>query len=204
MTARRAYDMSVDVSITIATPEDAPLAIFGSAVSEAVQAAARAERHPDDHLRALRGSRAGTGRRSIPAGDAARRPGGRPAAAVRPLDARGPEDAHDGFIPIDMHCQVRGSSVCTRPATRPTSPSSTAGSPLSRPTPPPRRSPRSPARRSSRAVSPGDPRDPARRREAAVPERPRHRRTRVELGESARSRPGRRRPRSPPSTSRRT
>ena len=36
MTARRAYDMNVDVSITLVTPEDAPLAIFGAPVSEAV------------------------------------------------------------------------------------------------------------------------------------------------------------------------
>jgi sulfide:quinone oxidoreductase len=36
MTAARAYDMDVDVSITVVTPEDAPLAIFGAAVSSAV------------------------------------------------------------------------------------------------------------------------------------------------------------------------
>jgi sulfide:quinone oxidoreductase len=36
MTAGRAYDMGVDVSITLVTPEDAPLAIFGAAVSAAV------------------------------------------------------------------------------------------------------------------------------------------------------------------------
>jgi sulfide:quinone oxidoreductase len=36
MTAGRAYDMAIDVSITIVTPEDAPLAIFGSTVSSAV------------------------------------------------------------------------------------------------------------------------------------------------------------------------
>ena len=35
-TAQRAWDMNGDVSITLITPEDAPLAIFGSAVSEAV------------------------------------------------------------------------------------------------------------------------------------------------------------------------
>jgi sulfide:quinone oxidoreductase len=38
MTAGRAYDMDVDVSITMVTPEDAPLAIFGAAVSSAVGA----------------------------------------------------------------------------------------------------------------------------------------------------------------------
>ena len=36
MTAARAYDMGMELSVTIATPEDAPLAIFGSAVSNAV------------------------------------------------------------------------------------------------------------------------------------------------------------------------
>jgi sulfide:quinone oxidoreductase len=36
MTAARAYDMGMELSVTIATPEDAPLAIFGPAVSGAV------------------------------------------------------------------------------------------------------------------------------------------------------------------------
>jgi sulfide:quinone oxidoreductase len=36
MTAGRAYDMGMELSVTIATPEDAPLAIFGAAVSDAV------------------------------------------------------------------------------------------------------------------------------------------------------------------------
>ncbi|HEY2654079.1 MAG TPA: FAD-dependent oxidoreductase, partial [Solirubrobacteraceae bacterium] len=36
MTARRAYDAQTEVSITIVTPEDGPLAIFGSTVTEAV------------------------------------------------------------------------------------------------------------------------------------------------------------------------
>jgi sulfide:quinone oxidoreductase len=36
MTAGRAYDMGEELSITIVTPEDAPLAIFGSAASAAV------------------------------------------------------------------------------------------------------------------------------------------------------------------------
>ena len=36
MTAARAYDMQMKLSVTIVTPEDAPLAIFGSAASGAV------------------------------------------------------------------------------------------------------------------------------------------------------------------------
>src|ERR1700733_551055 len=37
MTKRRAYDMNADVSVTVVTPEDAPLAVFGSEVSRAVE-----------------------------------------------------------------------------------------------------------------------------------------------------------------------
>jgi sulfide:quinone oxidoreductase len=36
MTAGRAYDMGVELKVTIITPEDAPLAIFGTAASDAV------------------------------------------------------------------------------------------------------------------------------------------------------------------------
>ncbi|MFI4984567.1 MAG: FAD-dependent oxidoreductase [Solirubrobacterales bacterium] len=36
MTAGRAYDMGVELAVTIVTPEDAPLAIFGAAVSSAL------------------------------------------------------------------------------------------------------------------------------------------------------------------------
>jgi sulfide:quinone oxidoreductase len=34
MTAARAYEMSVDLTVTLITPEDAPLAVFGTAVSQ--------------------------------------------------------------------------------------------------------------------------------------------------------------------------
>jgi sulfide:quinone oxidoreductase len=36
MTAHRAYDMNQEVAVTVVTPEEAPLAVFGSAVSEGV------------------------------------------------------------------------------------------------------------------------------------------------------------------------
>ena len=36
MTSRRARDMNVEVAITIITPEDAPLALFGQGASAAV------------------------------------------------------------------------------------------------------------------------------------------------------------------------
>ena len=35
MTSQRAYDMNVEVAITILTPEDAPLAAFGQGAGEA-------------------------------------------------------------------------------------------------------------------------------------------------------------------------
>lgn len=38
MTAGRAYDMNVELAMTILTPEDSPLAIFGESASKAVQA----------------------------------------------------------------------------------------------------------------------------------------------------------------------
>lgn len=37
MTARRAYEMNVEPTITVITPEEAPLAVFGDAASEALQ-----------------------------------------------------------------------------------------------------------------------------------------------------------------------
>jgi sulfide:quinone oxidoreductase len=37
MTAGRAYDMGIELAVTIVTPEDAPLAIFGAAASDAVR-----------------------------------------------------------------------------------------------------------------------------------------------------------------------
>jgi sulfide:quinone oxidoreductase len=37
LTARRAWDMNVEVSITLVTPEDSPLAIFGTTVSQTVE-----------------------------------------------------------------------------------------------------------------------------------------------------------------------
>ena len=41
MTAGRAYDMEVDLSTTMITPEDAPLAIFGAAASNASSSCSR-------------------------------------------------------------------------------------------------------------------------------------------------------------------
>jgi sulfide:quinone oxidoreductase len=107
MTATRAYDMGVDVSITIATPEDAPLAVFGGAVSEAVQRLLE-----DRDILTLTSAHAGVpepGRVSV-------HPGSRILHVDRvvalpqlsgPSMPGVPTDATGGFIAIDEHCRVR-------------------------------------------------------------------------------------------------
>ncbi len=108
MTATRAYDMGVDVSITIATPEDAPLAVFGTAVSEAVQRLLE-----ERDILTLTSAHCGVpeqGRVSV-------HPGARTLHVDRvvalpqlsgPSAPGVPGDASGGFIPIDAHCRVRG------------------------------------------------------------------------------------------------
>jgi sulfide:quinone oxidoreductase len=107
MTAGRAYDMNIEATITVATPEDAPLAIFGSVVSEAIGAALR-ERgiltinpaHCEVHA----------------LGCVSIRPGPHELFADRIValpelhgpSARGvPTDEGAGFIPVDLNCRVR-------------------------------------------------------------------------------------------------
>lgn len=106
MTARRAWDTQADVSITLATPEDAPLAIFGTAVSDAVQQLLTEHGIlliPSAHCETRE-----PGQVSI-------HPGSRRLQADRVValpELFGPStpgvpkrDGH-GFIPIDVHCQV--------------------------------------------------------------------------------------------------
>ncbi len=107
MTARRAYDMQVEVSITIATPEDAPLAIFGSAVSRAV------ERLLEQNGIASIGS----AHCAVPEpGLVVVHPGGRRLSMDRIValpELSGPHvpglatDTRGGFIPVDVHGRVR-------------------------------------------------------------------------------------------------
>ena len=108
MTARRAYDMNEDISVTIVTAEDAPLAVFGQAVSEAVEpllerngiltiCSAHAETPEPGHV--------------------ALHPGQRQLHVDRVIalpELFGPStpgvpksDAH-GFISVDAHCKVPG------------------------------------------------------------------------------------------------
>jgi sulfide:quinone oxidoreductase len=108
MTARRAYDMNVDMSVTLATPEDAPLAVFGSKASEAVE-----KLLVDNGILFIPSAHCETpaaGRVSI-------NPGGRELIVDRvvalpqlfgPSLPGVPLHAHNGFVPIDAHCKVTG------------------------------------------------------------------------------------------------
>jgi sulfide:quinone oxidoreductase len=108
MTARRAYDMNTELSISLLTPEDAPLAIFGQAVSQAVERLL--EQHgiltvPSAHC-------------ETPApGEVTVHPGGRRLYVDRvvalpelvgPSVPGVPTRHARGFISVDEHCKVRG------------------------------------------------------------------------------------------------
>jgi sulfide:quinone oxidoreductase len=108
MTARRAYDMNIDLSVTLATPEDAPLALFGSDASNAVERLL-AENGilfiPSAHCETP-----ATGRVSLA-------PGSRTLIVDRivalpelfgPSLPGVPLHAHNGFVPIDAHGKVTG------------------------------------------------------------------------------------------------
>lgn len=108
MTARRAYDMNINISITIATPEDAPLAIFGSTVSERVTNLLAEHR-----IRAITSAHCGT----PSPGEVSIHPGSRTLHADRvvalpqlsgPSTPGLPKSEHAGFIQIDAHCKVIG------------------------------------------------------------------------------------------------
>jgi sulfide:quinone oxidoreductase len=106
MTARRAYDMNVGVSITLATPEDAPLAVFGAEVSAAVERLL-----VDNGILALTSAHSET----PDAGQVSVQPGSRQLYFDRivalpqlfgPALAGVPTGSAGGFIPVDAHCRV--------------------------------------------------------------------------------------------------
>ncbi len=108
MTARRAWDMSAEVSITLVTPEDAPLAIFGTEVSDAVG------RLLGDHgVLTITSAHCET-----PApGQVSIHPGERRLHVDRvialpqlcgPSTPGVPKSARDGFISVDTHGKVAG------------------------------------------------------------------------------------------------
>ena len=107
MTAVRAYDSNIDLAITILTPEDTPLAVFGGGASQALSTLL-AERKIDVITSAYC---------EIPQpGQIEASPGGRVVHADRVIalpELEGPAlpglpEADDGFIPIDLHCKIRG------------------------------------------------------------------------------------------------
>lgn len=108
MTASRAYDMGIDVSITVATPEEAPLGMFGTAVSDAVQ------RLLDDRGIAVITS----AHCDLPEpGLVSIHPGSRSLTVNRvvalpqlfgPSIPGMPGRAPGGFIAVDPHCRVAG------------------------------------------------------------------------------------------------
>lgn len=108
MMARRAYEMQTEVAITITTPEDAPLAVFGDKVSVAVGRLLK-----QNGITTLTSAHA-----SVPeAGTVVVQPGDRTLKVDRiialqqlygPSTPGVPGGAEGGFIPIDAHCRVRG------------------------------------------------------------------------------------------------
>jgi sulfide:quinone oxidoreductase len=108
MTARRAWEMQTDVSITLATPEDAPLAVFGSAVSDAVQ-----ELLTEHGILFIPSAHCETPQ----PGQVSLQPGSRLLHVDQvialpelfgPATPGVPAPDRHGFIPIDVHCQVPG------------------------------------------------------------------------------------------------
>jgi sulfide:quinone oxidoreductase len=108
MTARRAYDMNIDMSITLATPEDAPLAVFGSKASSAVGQllvengilfipSAHCETPEPGHVSLAPGSRNLIVDRIVALPQ-----------LFGPSLPGVPLHAHNGFVPIDAHCKVTG------------------------------------------------------------------------------------------------
>jgi sulfide:quinone oxidoreductase len=142
---------STGVAISVVTPEEAPLAVFGRAAGDAVR-----------ELLEARGIelRLGATPLAFRDGALAVAPAGTVAAdrvvALPRLEGPRLEGVlHDpnGFIPTDEHGQVSDEMTSGRPATRRASRSSRVGSRPSRQTPPPRRLPRAPVLRSSRVRS---------------------------------------------------
>lgn len=108
MTARRASEMGQKVSVTLITPEDAPLAIFGQAVSEAVERELEKRQ-----VRTITSAHC----ESPAQGQLVIHPGSRTLLADRVValpELRGPatpgvpKSSPGGFIPVDLHARVRG------------------------------------------------------------------------------------------------
>jgi sulfide:quinone oxidoreductase len=107
MTAARAYDMSIELAVTIVTPEEAPLAIFGAVASNAV-----AERLQRAGIATINSAYAEVPR----AGEVVINPGDRHLACDRVVAlpelygpaVRGIPLGEHGFIRVDPYGQVPG------------------------------------------------------------------------------------------------
>lgn len=106
MTARRAHDMNIDVSITLVTPEAAPLALFGSQVSQAVERllvyngiVTLTSAHADTPEVGQVAVHPGTRRLKVDRAVAL-------PALFGPNLAGVPTGSRSGFIPVDSHCRV--------------------------------------------------------------------------------------------------
>lgn len=108
MTTARAYDMGVELSTTVVTPEEAPLAVFGAAVTDALKRLLDERRV--DVITSAHAEISEPGVVSI-------RPGARTLRANRvvalpqlfgPSVPGVPSGAQGGFISIDAQCRVRG------------------------------------------------------------------------------------------------
>ncbi len=106
MTAGRAYDMQIDLSTTIITPEDSPLAIFGSTASSAI-----AQRLERAHVKTINSAYV-----EVPsAGEVVINPGDRHLHVKRVIalpelygpSIRGIPLGEHGFIRVDPHGRVR-------------------------------------------------------------------------------------------------
>ncbi len=107
MTSRRADDMNISIQISLVTPEDAPLAVFGDGVCEAVT-----KLLAENRIEVVASAYA-----EIPSGGVIEiSPGDRRLEVDRVValpELAGPSiaglpEAADGFIPVDPHGQVRG------------------------------------------------------------------------------------------------
>lgn len=105
MTAGRAYDMDVELTSTIVTPEDAPLAIFGATASSAV-----AELLEQAHIKTINSAYA-----EIPrSGEVVINPGDRHLQVNRVValpelygpGVRGVPLSEHGFYRVDVHCKL--------------------------------------------------------------------------------------------------
>jgi sulfide:quinone oxidoreductase len=106
LTSRRAYDMNVELAITILTPEDAPLAVFGEGISSAL-----ADLLAENRIEVIVAAHAEIPRAGvIEVGGGDRRIEVDRVVALPELEGPripGLPATAEGFIPIDDHCRVR-------------------------------------------------------------------------------------------------